>query len=137
MKKINIYLAGGMEGISYDDSCSWRVDIANKLHHWCHVFNPWDHVSDFKEFAMEDREAMDYDIYQLLHSDIMIMNINNKFSVGTNAEMGIAYTHKIPILSIHENTTEELHPWQKCMSTKIFKNIDDVVSYIAQHYVDP
>ena len=68
MKKYNIYLAGAMQGISFDESNVWRKEITAILSTYKHevkydvnVINPNDYYN-FKEVAYDtQREVMEFD----------------------------------------------------------------------------
>ena len=135
-----IYAAGAMSGVDVNLQKEWREELRDTIctctnHRWT-VFNPCLHVSDFEEFNMTDREMMDYDIYHLLHSDLVIVNFAyNPNSIGTTAEMGAAYSHHIPMLGLNEEK-HELHPWQKKMLQRIFTDWNDMIIYIVNHYLN-
>ena len=135
-----IYTAGAMTGLTYEQQFEWRDELSCTIHEATHgrwtVFNPVLHISDIEEFDMTEREAMDYDLYHLLRSDIVVLNFNYKAdSVGTIAEMGAAYTHQIPIIGLNE-TGEELHPWQKEMCLKIFTDYNMMIKYLVDHFIN-
>ena len=135
-----IYAAGAITGLTWQQHFSWRDDLAATISDctskkW-HVFNPSLHISDIEEFNMDEREAMDYDLHHLLRSDIVVVNFSYKAnSFGTVAEMGAAYTHQIPIIGLNE-TGEELHPWQKEMCLKIFTDYNFMIKYLVDHFLN-
>ena len=117
----------------------WRDELAYTIRecnvNWT-VFNPSLHISDTPEFGMSEREAMNYDLYHLLRSDLVIMNFSyNARSVGSIIELGIAYDHKIPVIGLNE-TNEELHPWQSAMCLRIFHDYNKMVDYIVDHFIN-
>lgn len=135
-----IYAAGAITGLTYEQHFSWRDDLSvlirDATHNKWNVFNPSLHISDLEEFNMDEREAMDYDLYHLLRSDLMVVNFDyNPTSIGTIAEMGAAYTHQIPIIGLNE-TGEKLHPWQKEMCLKIFNDYNLMVKYLVDHFIN-
>lgn len=135
-----IYTAGAITGLTWDQHFFWRDDLAATISDctnkkW-HVFNPSFHISDIEELNMDEREAMDYDLYHLLRSDLVIVNFSHKAnSFGTVAEMGAAYTHHIPIIGLNE-TGEKLHPWQKEMCLKIFTDYKFMIKYLVDHFLN-
>ena len=135
-----IYAAGAITGLTWEQHFNWRDDLASTIsectnRRW-HVFNPSLHMSDLDEFNMDEREAMDYDLFHLLRSDIMIVNFSHKVdSLGTAAELGAAYTHQIPIIGLNE-TGETLHPWQEKMCLKIFDDYNMMLMYLIDHFVN-
>ena len=135
-----IYAAGAITGLTYQQHFVWRDDLSATISEctkgkW-NVFNPSLHISDLEEFSMEEREAMDYDLYHLLRSDLVVVNFSYKAnSFGTVAEMGAAYTHHIPIIGLNE-TEEELHPWQRDMCLKIFTDYNMMIKYLVDHFLN-
>ena len=135
-----IYAAGAMTGLTWEQQFVWRDDLAATIRECTHnrwtVFNPPLHTSDIEEYDMDDREAMDYDLYHLLRSDLVIVNFSyNPKSFGTVAEMGAAYTHHIPILGLNEHG-EELHPWQREMCLRIFDDYNRMIKYLVDHFIN-
>lgn len=135
---MNIYLAGGITGLSIEEQTAWRIKfqqlledigITNKVT----AFNPVDHIEDLHPNKMDEKQAMDYDLTMLRKSDLVIMNFNNPNSIGTACELGIAYEKRIPILGLNLNKVE-LHPWQKLICHKIFTEWDDMVEYFIKHF---
>lgn len=144
MRDNRIYLAGAISGCDWSDVSDWRADMSSVIYDvscakWS-CFNPCDHIPDsfvtHESVHMGDREAMDYDLYNLLRSDLMVINFAfNPKSIGTIAEMGAAYTHQIPILGLNEKG-EDLHPWQIAMCAKIFSSYENLLAYITNHYIN-
>lgn len=144
MRDNQVYLAGAISGCDWGDVSDWRYDMSNVIYsasngRWT-CFNPCEHIPDsfvdHESVSMTDREAMDYDLYHLLRSDLVVINFAyNPKSIGTIAEMGAAYTHHIPILGLNEKG-EDLHSWQIAMCAKIFKDYENLLSYIVNHYIN-
>lgn len=135
-----IYTAGAITGLEWTDHFNWRDDLASIITEctkgkW-HVFNPSLHISDLAEWNMTERESMDYDLYHLLRSDLMIVNFAyNPVSVGTAVEFGAAYTHQIPIIGLNENG-ETLYSWEKEMCLKIFDDYNLMLKYLVDHFLN-
>lgn len=135
-----IYAAGAITGLTYQQHFIWRDDLAYTISECTHgkwnVFNPSLHISDIEEFNMNDREAMEYDLYHLLRSDLVVVNLSHKAdSIGTAAELGAAYTHHIPIIGLNE-TGEPIHPWQKEMCLRIFDDYNKMINYLVNHFIN-
>ena len=144
MSKYFAYLAGGMGKFGkedFDEGQQWRVYCKKALESSecdfkVRVCNP----QDFFNFRDEppqynsQSEVMRLDLYKLRNSDIVIVNFNDKWSLGTQSEIAIAYDRGIPVIGLNE-TKQELHPWQICMCERIFDNIDEMVDYIEDFYL--
>ncbi len=144
MKEYKIYLSGGMMKFgakNFDEGNRWREYCKNTLENCeCNykvkVFNPNQYFS-FKDNAPEydsELEVMRYDLHNLRKSDLVIVNYNDKWSLGTMSEVAIAYDRNIPIIALNE-TGEDIHPWQKCMVERVFYNINDMLVYIGDFYL--
>ena len=148
MDTIKIYLSGGMGAFGkehFDESNEWRIKCTklfrilyntNDSYTYPKTFNP----NDYFNFTQEDdpkyesqREVMEFDLYNLKNSNLLIVNFNDPKSLGTMSEMAIAYDRNIPIYGINLNNIE-LHPWQKEMCNRVFDSIDKAVNYIWEMY---
>ena len=89
--------------------------------------------SDAPEYSSET-EVMHFDLYNLRKSDLVIVNYNDKKSLGTTSEIAIAYDRGIPIIALNEDNGE-LHPWLKYIPERIFNNIDEMLDYIQDFYL--
>ena len=136
------YLSGGMTrfGVNqFDESNNWRVEISRRIEDLSNgsviCFNPnlhWNLTTDPNEFT--DREAMNLDIYKLRNSELVIYSNNDPLSRGSMIELGIAWERRIPIISFDE-WENEIHPWLKSMSERIFNNRIQMLEYLNDHYI--
>ena len=133
MSKLRVYLSGAMSDIPKNDSTVWRHYVKVQLPELS-FFNPWDHW-DFDMENVEEREAMNFDLWQLRRSDLVVVNFNYVKSLGTMAELAIAYDRGIPILGIATGN-DPLHPWQTSMCQKLFSDVDSCIEYLREHYVE-
>ncbi len=143
MKEYNIYLSGGTQKFgkeNFDESNGWRICCKNYLQ-WCEsdyrvrVCNPNElfNFKDDPQYASE-REVMDLDLHKLRQSDLIIVNFNDKWSLGTMSEIAIAYDRRIPIIGLNEDN-QKLHSWQICICERIFNNIHEMLGYIKDFYL--
>ena len=77
---------------------------------------------------------MNFDLYKLRNSDLVIVNFNDKWSLGTQSEIAIAYDRSVPIIGV-DTEKQRLHPWQECMCERIFNDIDEMLDYIQDFYL--
>lgn len=145
--KTVIYLAGGMGKFgkeNFRESNQWRVELSKMLSpepytKLVQTINPNDYFNFYDNIPAyeSDREVMEFDLHKVKKSDLIIVNFNDPYSLGTMAEMSLAYELKKPILGLCEDADKnELHPWQKCMCNRIFNNKDNLVEYVWDFYVD-
>lgn len=77
---------------------------------------------------------MEFDLYKVRNSDLLVVNFNDMYSLGSMSEMAIAYDRRIPIVGLNiDNQT--LHPWQNEMCNRIFNDIDKMLAYIKNFYL--
>ena len=146
MKTLNIYLAGGMQKFGkkdFNESNYWRVHIEQELMkldcgRQTRICNPNDYYSFYDNSPRYStmREVMEFDLNKVRNSDLIIVNFNDLKSLGTMAELAIAYEHRIPVIGLcSEENYPMLHPWQKEMCNRIFGDIDELINYVIEYYV--
>lgn len=143
MSTYNIYLSGGMQKFgkeNFNKSNDWRKYCKKTLEtcecdYKVKVCNPND-LFNFKDEPQyeTEREVMNLDIHKLRQSDLVIVNFNDKWSLGTMSEIAIAYDRGIPIIGLNESG-QKLHGWQVCMCERIFNDIDEMLDYIEDFYL--
>ena len=77
---------------------------------------------------------MEFDLHRLRTSDLVIINFNDMYSLGSMAELAIAYERKIPIVGLDINK-QDLHPWEVEMCNRIFHDIDEMLDYVEDFYL--
>ena len=145
MKDFTIYRSGGMSKDgkeNFDIGDAWRryckkaLETYDNVQYKVFCINP----NDFFNFTQEpplyesQREVMELDLYKLRNSDLVIINFNDPSSLGSMAEIAIAYDRKIPIIGLNASN-EELHPWEECMCNRIFYDIDEMLDYVEDFYL--
>lgn len=144
MKNFTIYTIGGMGKFgkeNFDEADKWRKYCKKALETYScdyrvKVVNPNDFYNFIDEparYKTQD-EVMRFDLYKLRQSDLAIVNFNDMYSLGSMAEIAIAYDRGIPVIGIDEKN-QVLHPWQECMCERIFSNIDEMLDYIEDFYL--
>lgn len=139
------YLCGGM-GLygkeHFEEANIWRVNIKNQIEEISagkvKCCNPNDHFNFLsnKDYKTQ-REIMNYDLFKVRNSDLVIVNFNDPKSIGSACEMAIAFEHKIPIIGLCENGEEDnLHPWLIEFCERIFDDREELVFYLIQHYIN-
>lgn len=139
IKDLTIYFCGGFTNLTFDEYNSWRVKLKTILEDAnpkIHCINPGDYFSleDVKRGGEEVQvRAMKFDLHTVRHSGLLICNFNAPKSLGTMAEMAIAYDRRIPIVGLNTDH-KEIHPWSKNMCEIIFDNMEDLVLYVLKYY---
>ena len=146
MNIFQIYLAGGMGSFgkkNFDKSNNWRIycqkileEIQSKYYK-VKVVNPNDYynfLDDSKCDIEYQKEAMEFDLDKVRKSDLIIINFNDMYSLGSMAELAIAYERRIPVLGL-DVEKQRLHAWEKLMCNKIFDDIDHLLDYTIDFYI--
>ena len=81
-----------------------------------------------------EKEIVEFDLMKVKNSDLIICNFNDPKSLGTMAEIAIAYDNRIPVIGLNEENIE-LHPWQIEFCRKIFTDFDLMLDYIEDYYL--
>ena len=140
METVKIYLSGGMSGLSFEEQSKWRTKIINaiKYNYDCEkkpiFFNPVDYYNFEETRHKTEYEAMEFDLNALRNSNLVIVNFNDPKSLGTCAELAIAYEMKIPVIGINKNN-KDLHPWLECFCNRMCSDLREAVEYVVEFYL--
>lgn len=134
-----IYLAGTISGIEWEQAIGWRDKLSENIYHvtshkW-RCFNPCDHFNEFGE-VITDNEGMTYDLDHLRHSRLVIASFEyGQNSIGTLIELGVAYENRIPVIGYNPKQIK-LHPWIKSICTHICSSEDGLYQYLCDHHLN-
>ena len=143
MRDYQIYLCGGMGKFSkenFDKGNNWRLYCKTILEGFetnmnVVTVNPNDYFNFVDEPRyVSQKEIMEFDLYKLRESDLVIINFNDMYSLGSMAELAIAYERRIPVIGL-DIDRQELHPWEECMCTRIFYDSNEMLDYIKDFYL--
>ena len=129
--KLKIFLSGGMSNIPEEDSKNYADQYI--------FINPTTLYKPSEPYdPIVEKEAMEYDLYWVKHSDLIVVNFNSLSSIGTAQEIMLAYTLNKPIIGmIEEDKYDQLHPWYKQECIKIFKyksdKLEDIINEIIEY----
>lgn len=142
METVKIYLSGGMGDLSFEEQSKWRKQVINAIlfgdYHWEKkpiFFNPVDYYNFTEVRYKSEREVVEFDLNALRKSDLVIVNFNDPKSLGTCAELAIAYEMKIPVIGINKDG-KELHPWLIEFTTRMCDNIREAVEYVIDFHLN-
>lgn len=140
-RSLNIYLAGGMGSLSFEEQTRWRNQVRDEILYGGHDYNAKPYFFsppefyNFEEPSHEtEKEVMNFDLNRLRNSDLIIVNFNDKSSLGTMAEIAIAYENRIPIVGLNVGN-ESLHPWQVEMCDRVFNDMLKMVEFIVEFHL--
>lgn len=144
MERYQIYLAGGMGKFgkeNFKEGNKWRIyckemletsdsDLDIKVINPNSYFNFIDEPPRYKS----QKEVMELDLHKVRTSDLIIINFNDMYSLGSMAELAIAYERRIPVIGLDVDN-QQLHPWEVEMCTRIFSDINEMLHYIEDFYL--
>ena len=141
MEQIKIYLSGGMGDLTFEEQVGWRNRFQKAIMYNREpvkqpiFFSPPDFYCPALPVEYKtDREVMEFDLYNLRNSDIVVVNFNAPNSIGTAMELAIAKDKHIPIIGLNESGVE-LHPWLKESCTRICDNFTELVDHVTNYYL--
>lgn len=144
-KTLKIYLAGKMNGFTYEQMNNWRISLTNRLNiaaqnagYKLIIINPVMYYNFEEKKYQSEKEVEDFDIFHATTSDIVIVNLHGlTTSDGSKYEIhDCNYHNKIPVIAFGERKLyEDLHPWTKNDITRVEENTQDVVTYIKDFYM--
>ena len=149
MNLYQIYLAGGMQGLTFDQMNGWRVTIKNKINElldnagslFVPVFvNPVDYYNFEHKNQKTNREVMEFDINKVKSSKLVIVDFTqNPNSIATSMEIAIARDNGIPVIGVYEPLAnkehKELHPWLYEACTRLCESYDELAEHIVNFYL--
>ena len=98
-------------------------------------FNPVNFYNFEEKRHKSEKEVMEFDLYNLRNSDIVIVNFNNEKSIGTAMELMLAKEYKIPVIAFGINE-KEIHPWLLECCTRICDSLREAVEYVVDFYLN-
>lgn len=141
METYRIYLSGGMGSLSFEEQYNWRKQICDavkfsKLNFKRNIefFNPVNYYNFFEKRHRTEREIVEFDLNALRNSDLVIVNFNDPSSLGTCAELAIAYEMRTPVIGINENN-KELHPWLIEFTTRMCNSVEEATEHVINFYL--
>lgn len=143
MEDVRIYLSGGMSGLGLDDQLIWRCRLESCIKNSAYdvnrnpmFFNPPMYYSPSTNDHKSEKEAMEFELNKLRRSDLVVVNFNVPKSIGTAMELAIARERRIPIIGLHENKKDILHPWLVECCARICDDFDELVQHIVTFYLN-
>lgn len=141
METVKIYLSGGMGNLSFEEQSKWRNQIINAIKFGDYdyskkpvFFNPVDYYNFEEKYHKSEREVVEFDLNGLRNSDLVIVNFNDPKSLGTCAELAIAYERKIPVVGINKDKVD-LHPWLTEFTTRMCDDLREAVDYTVNFFL--
>lgn len=141
MDRVRVYLSGGMGALSFKEQSKWRKQVIDAIKFGEYdydkkviFFNPVDHYNFEDKVQKTEAEVMEYDLYKLRNSDLVIVNFNDEKSIGTAMELMLAKELHIPIIGLNKDK-KELHPWLTCCCNRMCDDMRELVSHVVEFYL--
>lgn len=143
METVKIYLSGAMSGLSFEEQSRWRKQIMNAIKFGDYdyekkatFFDPTQYYNFEEKKHKSEREIMEFDLYNLRNSDLVIVNLGNNGdkSIGTSMELILAKEMRIPVIAFGGD--KETHPWILETCTRMCYDIREAVSHIVEFYLN-
>lgn len=140
MKQFKIFTSGKMGGLSYKEQMAWRRELEHKVHE---ISTPsttmFIHPPLYFDYSSPNQEmAKQWEINQLINSDIAVFNLSNiHSSFGTVMELGIIEginrirEKKIFVVGIGKPNIE--HPWLESALFKRVDTVEDAAEFIVDY----
>lgn len=136
MKNYKIFTAGKTSGFSYPQQMEWRNQLEGLIRSKCDKSVFFIHPPIF--YPHGGREAMEWDMCQIMDSDIMVVNLENiSDSIGTCIELGIAaamnmFGYKyIYVVGIGSSDIDS--PWLSSVVFHREETLEDAAEYIKNY----
>lgn len=144
MINYQIYLAGGMCNLDFEEQKKWRDLINEDLHIYnkfnlnekynLNILKPTDFYNFEKVEYKSQKEIMKFDLNLVRNSDLIIVNFNDPKSIGTAMELLLANENHIPVIGLNEGN-KKLHPWLIECCTRICDTYDELIEHIGRFYL--
>lgn len=142
MESLKIYLSGGMSDLTLEQQLKWRKQVENAVFYGDYdykkkpiFFNPVNFYNFEEVRYKSEKEVMEYDLYNLRNSDLVIVNFNDPKSIGTACELILAKEYHIPVIGLNKDGVV-LHSWLSECCTRICDNMSELVEHVVEFYLN-
>lgn len=146
MENVKFYLAGAMTGLSLEEQFKWRNQVINAIRYGDYdyaknpiFFSPPVYYNEHTNVHKSEREVMEYDLYNLRKSDVVVVNFDtmeSSRSIGTAMELALAKEYHKPVVALNKIGEEELHPWIRECVTRQCESMVELVRYLVEYYLN-
>lgn len=142
LETVKIYLSGGMGNLSFEEQSGWRNRVMDAIKHGDYdyekkpiFFNPVRFYNFVDKHHKTEKEIMEFDLYNLRNSDLVIVNFNDEKSIGTAMELMLAKERNIPIIAFGTNN-KVIHPWLLECCNRICDNMREAIEHTVNYYLN-
>lgn len=138
------YLAGPISGVGWKAAASWRRLAAERLAQYgIEAIDPLRHTemlsgekalkSAYPEWLWtQERAIVHRSFYDVRRSQVVLANVlgARERSVGTIAEVAVAYEHHIPVVLVVEEGNPHGHPFLLELVTVVTESLDEAIEAV-------
>ena len=143
MKDFKIYLSGSMTNSSWEEQTKWRKQFRDAIKFGDYdytksvaFFDPTQYYNFEEKKHKSEREIMEFDLYNLRNSDLVLVNLGNNGdkSIGTSMELMLSKELHIPVIAFNGN--KEMHPWILETCSRMCTSLKEAVEYVVDFYLN-
>lgn len=137
-----IYLAGKMGGLTYEEYTGWRKDCRKLITsnffsegtYDVHVLDP-SIVYNFENPTHKtEKEIMRYELREVKKSAVVLVNLDGiDTSTGTIMEVLHAFENDVPVIGV--GNTDIVHPWIVECLDRVEETFKEAIDYIWKYYM--
>ena len=131
-----------MGNLSFEEQSKWRKNISEAIktegtdsEKKASIFNPVNYYNFEINSHKCEKEIMEFDLYNLRNSNLVIVNFNDEKSIGTAMELMLAKEYNIPVIAFGAGD-KQIHPWLTECCTRVCDSMREVVDHIIQFYLN-
>lgn len=131
-----------MGNLSFEEQSKWRKNISEAIktegtdsEKKASIFNPVNYYNFEINSHKSEKEIMEFDLYNLRNSNLVIVNFNDEKSIGTAMELMLAKEYNIPVIAFGAGD-KQIHPWLTECCTRVCDSMREVVDHIIQFYLN-
>lgn len=135
-----VYLAGAMEGLTYEQMTGWRKEATQKLAlHSIETLDPTRRVSyhDQKDTRYAAARVVKHDLQDIHFSSVILADLRNSTpgrKWGTVCELAHGHT-KNKIMIVITDPDQFKHPFIEFYATEIHHSLDDAIEAVITYFL--
>jgi hypothetical protein len=134
-----VYLAGGMEGLSYEEMTEWRKIATHQLSlHNIETLDPTRRISfhDQKDKEYSANRVVKHDLQDIHYSSVVLADLRNSMpgrKWGTVCEIAHSHT-KNKIIIVITDKDQFKHPFIEFYATEIHHTLKDAIEAVTTYF---
>lgn len=128
-----------MSGLTLEEANKWREKAIQIFYDYPEIqcYNPCKNViwSDFNNYRKE--EYITKNIHHVRRSDLILVKLDKKISIGSLQEIFLAKELQIPIVAFIEDGNEYWeHPYLEWAISKFCNSVESACQFIVENYIE-